>query len=274
MLRNIELKLYVCVALLFFGFTYAYAFEPIPITVSSTTDKVIFDGKWSFEYEWKQTSLNSYSYDDGTTIILRSAHQGKFIYIFLDPITDRYLDRMNDHAIICFDTKDNKSIKADLDDYCFMTSLEAKNGFSYQGGHTSTRTSFFNKIPNPDGFVGISAVSDANDRYTPIPHPSYEFRIPTNLISRENVYGFYFLVYDGHSKNTYTYPQNLELDSYIGIASPDQWGEIYSPDKSLPEFGFPTIPLVLTLVLTLFFTLIARRNSLMQIRRWQSPFLN
>jgi hypothetical protein len=243
--------------LIFFGFTNVCAFEPIPITISGTMDKIVFDGKWTHEFEWKASSLDTYRYDNDTDVILRSAHQGDFVYIFLDPIDDYHPDKMNDYAIICFDTTNNKSIRADLDDYCFMTYLDDKNSFAYQGGHTSETTDFFNEIPKPEGFIGISTVSDANDRYTSIPHPSYEFRIPTNLIGRESVYGFYFLVYDGHSNETYTYPQNLDPEGFV--SNPNQWGEIYSPDKSLPEFGLPLFPLVLAILSVVFFSRIKHR---------------
>lgn len=260
----LNLGLLTCVFVLVFPtFINTYASEPIPITISGTANKIIFDGKWTHEFEWKQSSLNTYSYAHDASIILRSSHQDNFIYIFLDPITDQYLDVLDDYAVICFDATNNKSHVPDLNDYCFTTSLQGEAG-AYQGGYSSNGTKYFNKIQNPDEFIGVSAVSDINDRYTAVPHPSYEFRIPTNLVGRESVYGFYFLVHDGHSENNYTYPQNLESNSDIGTASPDQWGEIYSPDKSLPEFEFPTVSLVLTLVLTLFF--IVRKNPLTQIR--------
>jgi hypothetical protein len=263
--KNIKLRTHAIIfILIFFGFSGVYAFEPIPITISGTMDKIIFDGKWTHEFEWKASSLNTYNYDNTTQIVLRSAHQNDFVYIFLDPITDFQLDKVNDYAIICFDTKNNKSTKVDADDYCFMTQLDGKNSFSYQGGHTSEATNFFNKIPNPEGFVGISTVSDTNDRYTPIPHPSYEFRIPTDLIGRESVYGFYFLVYDGHSNKTYTYPQNLDPEGFV--SNPSQWGEIYSPDKSLPEFELPLFSLVLSILSVVFFSRIKHGISASLIR--------
>jgi hypothetical protein len=240
-----------------FGFNGVYAFEPIPITVSGTMDKIIFDGKWTQEFEWKASSLNTYHYENDTEIILRSAHQGDFVYIFLDPITDYHPDDITDYAIVCFDTKNNKSTTADLDDYCFMTYLNG-NGLTYQGGYVSEPTNF-NKITNPDGFIGISTVSDANDRYTSTPHPSYEFRIPTNLIGRENIYGFYFLIYDGTLQKTYTYPQNLSPEDFV--SNPNQWGEIYSPDKSLPEFEIPLLSLVISILAVVFFSRIKQRIS-------------
>jgi len=245
-------KFYACILALYLsGFIGASAFESIPITVSDTMDKIIFDGKWTHETEWKRSSLDTYRYDDDTQIILRSAHQGDFVYIFLDSITDHNLDKMNDYAIICFDTKNNKSAKADLDDYCFSTYLDDTISIAYQGGNASDNTDF-DKIQNYEGFIGKSAASDINDRYTPVPHPSYEFRIPTDLIGRENVYGFYFLVYDAHLKKTYTYPQNLEPKNFV--SSPNQWGEIYSPDKSLPEFKLPMAALILSILVIVFFS--------------------
>ncbi|MGQ0605983.1 MAG: hypothetical protein ACT4OD_03380 [Candidatus Nitrosotenuis sp.] len=221
--------------------SHVLAFEPIPITISGTMDKIIFDGKWTNEFEWKASSLNTYGYENDVQIVLRSAHQDDFVYVFLDAITDYSQDELNDYAIICFDTKNNKSIKPDLDDYCFMTYLNDKHSFVYQGGYDSEKTDF-KKLVNPDGFIGISVMSDANDRYTAIPHPSYEFRIPTNLIGRESIYGFYFLVYDGNSQKTYSYPQNLDTENFV--SNPSQWGEIYSPDKSLPEFYLPPLIII------------------------------
>jgi hypothetical protein len=251
------LKSLVILPFIALTFGNVHAFEPIPITVSGTMDKIIFDGKWTHEFEWKASSLDIYHYENDTEIILRSAHQGDFVYIFLDPTTDYSPDKLDDHAIICFDTKNNKSLVADADDYCFMTYLDSKNGSAYQGGYDSETN--FNKITSPDGFIGIGTISDANDRYTPVPHPSYEFRVPTNLIGRESVYGFYFLVYDGDAQKAYTYPQNLNPENFV--SSPSQWGEIYSPDKSLPEFGIPLFSLVLSILAVVFFSRIKQRIS-------------
>ncbi|WKT58390.1 hypothetical protein QVH35_02895 [Candidatus Nitrosotenuis chungbukensis] len=247
--------------LIFSGFSIAYAFEPIPITVSGTLDKIIFDGKWTHEFEWKASSLNTYSYDDEQQIVLRSAHQGDFVYIFLDAITDYHLDELNDHAVICFDTKNDKTAIPNSDDYCFMTWLKGKDNSVYNGNETSLSDNYFQKISNPIDFVGISAISDTNDRYTPIPHPSYEFRIPTDLIGRKSVYGFYFLVYDGHLKKSYTYPENIKLENSNTIPNPNVWGEIYSPDKSLPEFDLPILSLFLSTMLIVYLTQVKMRNG-------------
>ena len=249
----------VFVVLILSGFAPAFAYEPIPITVSGSMNNIIFDGKWSFEYEWKASSLDTYSYDDGTQIILRSAHQGDFVYIFLDAITDLHLDTFDDYAVICFDTKNEKNVTPNSNDYCFMTKLDGKNSVTYQGNVTNN--DHLQKISNPIDFIGISTISDNNDRYTTIPHPSYEFKIPTSLIGRENVYGFYFLVYDGHVQKSYTYPENIKLDSATNIPNPNVWGEIYSPDKSLPEFNLPILSLFLSIVLIMYMTQIKIKNN-------------
>jgi hypothetical protein len=217
----------------------AYSFEPIPITISHTMDEVIFDGKWTHESEWKASSLNTYIYDDDAQIILRSAHQENFVYIHLNPTTDHSVDLLEDYAVVCFDTKNNKSTHVDDDDYCFMTVL-AGDSFVYKGSIINE----FEEIPIPEEFIGVGSVSDHNDRYTSIPHPSYEFRIPTDVIGRESVYGFFFVVYDANLQKTYTYPQDLFVNDLV--PSPNTWGEIYSPDKSLPEFDWPLASLVLS----------------------------
>jgi hypothetical protein len=225
--------------LLFVMIPAAQSFEPIPITMSHTMDEVIFDGKWTHGSEWKASSLNTYIYDDDTQIILRSAHQENFVYIHLNPTTDHSVDLLEDYAVVCFDTKNNKSTHADDDDYCFMTILEGES-IVYRGSNIDK----FEEISMPEGFIGVGSVSDHNDRYTIVPHPSYEFRIPTDVIGRESVYGFFFLVYDANLQKAYTYPQDLPVSDLV--PSPNTWGEIYSPDKSLPEFEWPLVSLVLS----------------------------
>lgn len=228
----------------------AVASNPIMITIASDMDKIIFDGKWSHETEWKRSSLDTLSYDDGAVIQLRTAHQDNFIYVFVDAIFDTNLDKGADRAIVCFDTNNNKTVLADVDDYCFIVTLDGKRAFVLQGGSVLGVNGGFKKIPSPHGFIGISTVSDENDRYTSVPHPSYEFRIPTELVGRSNIYGFYLALYDAHSNKIYSWPQDVTTEKPFQIASPSKWGELISPDKSLPEFNLPllTLPLAFLIV--------------------------
>ena len=61
-----------------------FAIEPIMITISADRDNVIFDGKWTFYREWKNTSLDTINFVDGNAFELRTAHQGNFIYVMID----------------------------------------------------------------------------------------------------------------------------------------------------------------------------------------------
>jgi hypothetical protein len=231
-----------------FSSVLALEYEQIPITVSGAMDKIQFDGKWTNITEWKQTSLNEYYYDKQETIILRSAHQGNFVYIFLDAITDTNIDTKEDYAVVCFDTQNEKNQIPDSNDYCFMTTLDGGMGITYQG-NSQIEDVRFEKIQNHPDFIALSTVSDQYDRYSQIPHASYEFKIPTELIGRQNIYGFYFTVYDKHADKFYSYPQNVTSGF---IAPPVQWGEIYSPDKSLPEFGLPLLSLIFAMMFAFF----------------------
>ena len=129
-----------------------YAYDPIPITYSSAMDHVVIDGKWSFETEWKQSSLNDYYYDDNTFLILRTAHYGEFVYVFIDAISDETPQIELDKAVICFDINTDKSKMAGPDDYCFMVTLGG-NATVFQGSSDSSNN--FKEIPIPDGFIAV-----------------------------------------------------------------------------------------------------------------------
>ena len=233
---------------------YAFAVDPILITISDSMENVKFDGKWSNQIEWKESSLNTLSYDDGTTIQLRSAHHGNFLYFLIDVVSDVHLDKKSDKATICLDTNNDKTPIANSDDYCFIISLDNKKPLVLRGDSPLGFNGHFDKITNPDGFIGISNVSDENDRYSKIPHGVYEFRIPTDVVGRKDVYGFYISVYDAHNNTVYSWPQEIKENLQFKIPSPSLWGEIVSPDKSLPESPIPIFLLVFSVFLTVVFT--------------------
>jgi len=227
--------------------------EPVMITISNDRENIIFDGKWSNISEWKQSSLNELMFDNQNQIILRTAHQGDFIYVFIDAISDFHLDKGADKAIVCFDGNNDKTTLAGKDDFCFGVSLGNNNGFVLQGGSNIALTNNFKKIPNPIGFIGVSSVSDQNDRYTQTPHSSYEFKIPIELFDRSDNYGFYITVYDKNSDRFYSWP-NVNPEKPLKIPSPAMWGDIISPDKSIPEFDWPVFLLLPSLLLVIYLT--------------------
>ncbi len=230
-----------------------YGIEQIPITKSTFMEDVIWNGKWTFYEEWKATSQYTLSYDDGTTIQLRTAHQGNFIYVLIDAVSMTNYNKGSDRAIICFDGNNSKSRTADDNDYCFGVALGNNNPFVLRGGSSLEQTEHFTRITNP-GVIGVANISDENDHYSAIPHSNYEFRIPIDMLGRSDVYGFYLGVYDSHIKKLYTFPESLTSTSQSGIPSPSQWGEIVSPDKSLPEFPVPFIALLVAVVIVILIT--------------------
>lgn len=254
-MRLAFLSIFFVVLLLFPNFGFAET-DPILISKSVGMKNVIFDGKWTFTAEWKPSSWNQLNYDDGKIIHLRTAHQDEFLYVFVDFISDTTLDKNSDNALICFDTKNDKTEIANSDDYCFSTSLDSKTSFTYQGGSPISTKSNFKKIPNPESMIAISSVSGDKDRYSLIPHTNYEFKIPIEILGRSNVYGFYLGVYEQHEKRVYSWPQDITDKTLFDIPSPKLWGEIRSPDNSLPEFSAPIIifTMIIFIVLILFKT--------------------
>lgn len=230
-------------------FLDAFGENTILISISSDLDQVVFDGKWTTINEWKKSSYNHLKFDDGTEIHLRTGHQENFLYIQINAASDMIINKGSDSAIVCFDTKNDKTKIPQTDDYCFSTSLGSNNYHTYQGGNISAINGFFKKISNDKNFVAVGAVTDKIDRYNKTPHSSYEFRIPLDVIGRSDNYGFYISVFDAHTQNNYSWPSNIEKKSILTIPSPSQWGDIISPDKSLPEFNISALPIFLVLLI-------------------------
>jgi len=248
-----------CIFTLIFGMPIAYA-QSIPITISESMDKVIFDGQWTFTQEWKQSSYDEIKTDSGI-IYLRSAHQDNFIYILLDVVPDKTIDNDEDWGIICFDTKNDKNIKPDENDFCFMIKLGSNKAVTLQGNDSEE----FVIVKNHDDLIGIGDISSVNDRYSKEPHPAYEFRIPIELLERTDHYGFYVGVFDFTKSEVYTWPPEIDLEN-SDIPSPNTWGLIYSPDKSLPEYDLPILVLILGSMGVVLLSLKRKQNLLYPYR--------
>jgi len=200
-------------------------------------DKVVFDGKWTFLEEWKKSSLNE-TWDPGYFVI-RTAHQDNYIYVMLDAIVDTTIDNNKDYALVCFDGKTDQSVKPDSNDFCFRVQLGSNKAFTLQGSDSGE----FKSAGNHEDLIAVGGTSDENDRYSSIPHTSYEFRIPIELLERSDTYGIYLQVFDYSNDIKYSWPPEIDSNEYI--PSPAKWGIIYSPDKSLPEYDLPILVLIL-----------------------------
>lgn len=229
------LKFASCFIILIFMLPSAFA-QSIPITGSIYMNDIVFDGKWTFLKEWKASSL-----DIIERIYIRSAHLDNFIYIHVNAVPDTSIDKGEDFTILCFDSKKEQNVKPDSNDYCFIAKLGTNNAVTLQGSEESGE---FVVIKNHDDLIAIGAASDENDRYSKVPHASYEFRIPIDLLERTDVYGFYVGIFDYSKSYTTTFPQNIDVEN-TEIPSPSKWGIIFSPDKSLPEYDLPILVLLL-----------------------------
>ena len=232
----------------------------LPISVSNYMDDIIFDGKWSFFEEWKHSSYEEIK--AGNHIVeFRISHQDEFIYAFVDNINDHSFDRGSDYAMLCFDTKTDKSLIADINDYCFKSVLGRHNPITLQGGSPFGFQNNFKKIQNNDHLIAIAGISDQNDRYSKQPHVSYEFKIPLELLGRSNHYGFFISVFDGKTNSQIIWPENKIESNSISISSPSLWGDLVSPDKSLPEFSSMSLFFVLLIIMPIFFLRFKKNTS-------------
>lgn len=242
-----------------FAAASASSTEQMFITISQDMDKIIFDGKWSYKTEWKQTSLYSLNYDDGTLIQVRLGHQNNFVYVFVDDVRNTQFAKGSDRTLLCIDTKNDKENLPSLNDYCFIATLSGKNNLVLDGDSPIGFASNYKKIAQPEGLIEIGSLSDENDPYSKTQHPGYEFRIPTELIGRSDKYGLYLDVYHAQSSKGYSWPQEIH-SSPFNIPSPKEWGEVISPDKTLPEFPAPPLLLLPSLFIIVYFTRFKKLN--------------
>jgi len=225
----------------------------IPITISDTMDDVIFDGKWSFTQEWKASALEEIRTETGY-IYVRTAHQDEFVYVMLDSVYD-VTPNNDDYAVVCFDSRINNSSKNNDAGYCFKINMNENQADTLLWNEEKHE---FEKINNNSNLVSIGAISDENDRYSPIPHPSYEFKIPLELLNRYDKYGFFVGVFNSNNNESYTWPENVDVDLSFELPPPQSWGLLVSPDKSLPEYDLPIMIFVFTIT---FMILISSKKT-------------
>jgi len=249
---------------IFFSFFYIsgsfLAYADLLITKTTVLkDELDFDGIWTHPNEWKPTSQTKIETENGS-IFLRYAHQEDFVYFLIDVVADKNPEKHVDKATICIDTKNDKTVLPNENDYCFIAVLGKEQGHTIQGGSFVSTQNYYKKIQNHNDFIAIGNASNENDRYSKIPHSTYEFRIPTDVITRSNIYGIYVGIFDKSQSITYSWPETTS--HYTKIPSPSSWGNLVSPDKSLPEFNIP------------FFSIIIGFTIIMLYFQVKSRFLN
>ena len=248
-----KLFLIILVAICFTNINTSYA-EQIFTTLGQSSDGIIFDGKWTFLKEWKPTSENRVGFNDGSELVIKTGHDHDNLYVLLDSISEHSIAKFADFGIVCIDSNFGKENYPQKDDYCFIVSLGSKNPITLEGGSTLGKTNHFTKIKNHPDLIAVGGISDKNDRYTPIPHTTYEFKIPIEVFGASDMYGFYVAVYDANANKIYSWPQDVTTETFPHVPSPSKWGELISPDKSLPEFQWPLITLLPAILLVVCLT--------------------
>lgn len=214
--------------------------QELPIALTSNLDDVDFDGIWSYETEWKPGSVTKVK-SDTSDFVIKYAHDYENLFIFVSVVSDITPSRISDKAIICIDSKNDGGNVPKKDDFCFMAKIGSDEPITLRGGGQIATQGFFEKIPSHPELIAIGGTSGPWDRYSKTPHSSYEFKIPLEIIGRSDSYGFFILIHD--SGDYFGWP-NVKLENYPFIPEPNKWGQLVSPDKSIPEFDQPFLMLL------------------------------
>lgn len=221
----------VLIGLLWLGFIVNETFAEEPILVLESNAIHDLDGKWTFVSEWKESAYTGLSYDNGGKLILRTSHDRNYIHILVDNLGDTFPNKGEDRTTICLNSKNKNPEK---DNYCFIVTLGRNNPIVLQESSPYTIKSNFKRIFKTE-FKGMSDVT-VTDRYSVVPHVTYEFKIPVDLVGRSNEYQFYVAVYESQNNYILTWPKYTTLKNNFDIPPTSNWGTMISPDSSLPEF--------------------------------------
>lgn len=244
---------FLLLPVLFLGnfINYSYA-EQIFIASSEQAHKIIFDGAWTFHDEWKWASETIMDFNGEHHMAIKTTHDYENLYILIDFFSDRSIQKFADRGTVCVDNNvETTEKKPDKNTYCFLITLGSDRPVTLQGGTLLSKTGFMKKVENHPKLIAIGGVSSKDDRYSGIPHAIYEFKIPLEIFGRSNIYGFYVSAFDAKTGKEYSWPSNAGVDSYSFTQTPDKWGQIVSPDKSIPEFNFPIL-ILLSIIIVIF----------------------
>lgn len=240
-----ERKIVLLPLILLLGVNFAYA-EELPITLSTNLEDVIFDGKWSYQTEWKPSSLTRVE-SENSNFVIRYAHDYENLLILISVVSDTTPSRISDKALVCIDSKNDGGNMPQVDDFCFMAKVGSNTPITLQGGGFNAFQGYYKKIENHPDLIAVGGISGEWDRYSKVPHSSYEFKIPLEIIGKSNSYGFFVAVHDPDSGNYFGWPTDAKLEKYPFIPIPEKWGQLVSPDKSIPEFDLPFLILLLAI---------------------------
>ncbi len=234
---------YFFLFVLLFNLPAAFAEE---LLITLTDSEIILDGKWTNSHEWKKSSETIIEQDNMPQFVLRYAHNYESIFLLIDVVSDTTKGNLTDKSLVCFQngrTENNFSNPI----YCFNITFDGKLETTTTSSEKSDLK--FKKIENFENSLAFSGISDQYDRYSKIPHITYEYQIPIDFIGRSDIYNFYASVYDSDTNQTISWPKTSVEPNFL-ISNSETWGQMISPDKTIPEFTSPFF-ILLVLVGTL-----------------------
>jgi hypothetical protein len=193
------------------------------------------NGNWSTKTEWTDASEIKVQNEELTAYI-RAKHDGVFVYLLVDFLSDYGLDVSGDFAIICFDTNNNRGNVPQSDDYCFYRITrtgDATDGI-LQGNGSGWTVLQESDIWDPydEKFDAAVSYSHLNDPYDSINnHVIYEFRIPIDLYSLNETMSFYVYTNDAYTGKFFEWPTNAGGKQYRLVVkdvlpAPDKWADL------------------------------------------------
>ena len=205
------------------------------LEVPKSVNPVEINGNWSTKTEWTDASEIKVQNEELTAYI-RAKHDGTYVYLLVDFLSDHGLDVSGDFAIICFDTNNDRGNTPQSDDYCFYRVTrtgDATDGILQGNGIGWTVLQEADTWdPYDEKFDAAVSYSHLNDPYDSLNnHVIYEFRIPIDFYSLKETMSFYVYTNDAYTAKFFEWPTDAGGKQYKLIVkdvlpSPDKWADL------------------------------------------------
>jgi len=233
---------------------------PLPAVAYRAEREVTIDGRWTTADEWTD-SVEIHLGDEHGEVYFRFKHDGKFLYILVDYVSDTlvdYGDRGYDNTWVCIDTAGDRALRPQNDDYGFRIEWVGPTNFNtvmdvgWGGGWPGPYSGHMDKRTlNPKELKGAASTNTTNNPYSAEPHIIYEHQIDLRILGNRSIddttIGFHLAVKDLNKRSFFGYPSLAHKDC------PASWTDLTFPTLAIPELQAPQIIFTICLAVACLF---------------------
>jgi len=228
-----------------------HAYSGDQLNCPALSQPVTIDGKWTYDAEWSDASVATFSTfyqsTNRATAYLYAKHDSSNFYFLIDFVSATSLDTLDDYASITIDPLHNDgNYTTTMDDRRFDSQYPTGGKMGIGTGAAHFNYGFSSSLPQ-----GVKiAMSMGSSENLAQPQEITEFRIPYSTFSQlMTTVGFTAAVSHGGAFG-FDYTAGVWPAGALATA-PVTWGELTLSPAQIPEFAPFTAVVIMSLLVTL-----------------------